>query len=74
MSTRALPDLLSECTCNITVLDFLEADIDDELKLALENLEMELLAVAEFFNVDQLEDAKARLEHLLSILDGFDAE
>ena len=74
LSPRALPDLLTEGLGPITVRHFLELECEVTLKEELEELEMDLVTVADFFRDDQLIEAYERLRELYDLIEGLEEE
>ena len=74
LSPRALPDLLVEALGLITVRQFLVKPNEISVKEELEEAEVDLVVVADFFRSDQLVEAYMRLYHLFTRIEELEEE
>ena len=74
LSLRALPDLLTKGLGSITLRHFLQLDCEVTLKEELEEMETDLVPVADFFHNEQLIEAHERLRELYDLIEGLEEE
>ena len=74
LSRRALPDLLTEGLGSITVREFLVKQTETDVKNELEEIEADLVVVADFFLSEQLIEAYMRLCNLFTLIEELDEE
>lgn len=71
-SSRTLPDLITEVTGPITIREFFEAPCNDEVKVTVEELQMDLVPLADLLRDSQLNLVDNRLIHLREVLEDID--
>lgn len=69
LSPRALPDLLTDGLSHLTVLEFLNYDCAVTLKELIDEMEVDMVPVADFIRDDQLHEAFDRIAHIQSLLE-----